>query len=70
MPNDAECACPVCKVPGKPAPIREKRKGSVSVEMNLVCVDCKVFWTPDLGWRPIPKKLRSAFVHRFTEEIT
>jgi hypothetical protein len=33
-------------------------------------VDCKLLWTPDLGWRPIPKKLRSTFVHRFAEEIT
>lgn len=71
MPNDVECACPVCKQPGKPAPTREKRRKEwVSVQMNLVCVECKLFWTPDLGWKPIPKRLRSAFVHRFAEEIT
>lgn len=70
MPNDVESVCPVCKQPGKMAPTREKRKKAVSVQMNLVCVDCKLFWTPDLGWRAIPKKLRSAVVHRLLEEIT
>lgn len=70
MPNSLEYTCPVCKQPGKAAPIREKRNGLVSVQMNVVCVECKVFWTPDLGWKPIPKKMRSAFVHRFLEEIT
>lgn len=70
MPNSTECACPVCKVPAKQAPIRDKRNGIVSVQMNLVCVDCKVFWTPDLGWKPVPKGMRSAFVHHFSEEIT
>jgi hypothetical protein len=71
MPNGVESICPICKQPAKPAPTREKTpKGGVSVQMNLVCVDCKLFWTPDLGWKPIPKSLRSAIVHRVSEELT
>jgi hypothetical protein len=70
MPNTAESTCPVCKQPAKAAPTREKRRGLVSLQMAFVCVDCKLFWTPDLGWKPVPKQLRSAFVHRFAEEIT
>ncbi len=69
MPNKVESECPVCKQPAKAAPRRTKRKSWVSLEMNLVCLECKLFWTPDLGWKPIPKSMRSKMLHKLMEDM-
>ena len=69
MPNPKEATCPVCKKPGVADVIREKRKGLVSMYTVIVCIDDKMFWTSDMGWRAIPKKMRTEFIHAFAESL-
>ena len=56
MPKDTRC--PVCKKHAEAVLIREVKNGLVSMEMNLLCKEDKMFWTPDLGWKPLEPKLK------------
>lgn len=66
MPNAAEATC-----------LQEGREGGHGeggdgrgglVETPMACVDRKTFWSADLGWRAIPKRLRASVVRRVLGE--
>lgn len=58
MPNLEECVCPVCKGLPRPEFVRLKndRKGTMTVYTKLHCDECKMWWTPDTGWKPLNPK--------------